>query len=585
MPEITYREALRQALRWQLQNDERVFLMGEDIGAYGGSYAVTKGFLEEFGRERVKDTPIAESVDRRRRHRRRDGRPEADGRADDDQLQPARHRPDRQQRLEDATTCRTARSTCRWSSAWPAARAASSARSTRTASRAGTRTCPGSRSSCPATPYDAKGLLMTAFDDDNPVIFIEHTALYASKGEVPEEPYRDPVRQGRRHARRRATSRSSATAAASTRRSAPRSSSPSEGIEAEVLEPAHAQPARHRRHPRVRAQDEPRDRRRGRLAVRRLRRRDRRHHPGARVRRPRCARAALLRRRRPDALQRQRSSRPRCRRRPTSSALREGDGAAMISEVVMPQMGADMTEGTLVSGSSRRAMRSSAARSSPRSRPTRRTSRSRRSSRGVFRKALAHEGDVVDVGGLIAVIAAADDDISKYENGASRPPKGRSAAAPNAAGTAQDEPPRPHASRSGDAKPAQAQRRAAAPAERPTPSHGQPQRTAESAAPDGDGRAASASRPSRAASPKRTNIDIRTVRGTGPDGRIVNATSKPRQAGRAVARRSAPAPAPATGAVARPRPPRHRRCARRSPAACRRASARRRTTTCSSTST
>jgi pyruvate/2-oxoglutarate/acetoin dehydrogenase E1 component len=62
VPDITYREALRQALRYQLQHDERVFLMGEDIGAYGGSYAVTKGFLEEFGDKRVKDTPIAESV-------------------------------------------------------------------------------------------------------------------------------------------------------------------------------------------------------------------------------------------------------------------------------------------------------------------------------------------------------------------------------------------------------------------------------------------------------------------------------------------------------------------------------------------
>jgi pyruvate/2-oxoglutarate/acetoin dehydrogenase E1 component len=62
MPEITYREAIRQALRYQLQHDDRVFLMGEDIGAYGGSYAVTKGFLKEFGEKRVKDTPIAESV-------------------------------------------------------------------------------------------------------------------------------------------------------------------------------------------------------------------------------------------------------------------------------------------------------------------------------------------------------------------------------------------------------------------------------------------------------------------------------------------------------------------------------------------
>ena len=48
--------------------------MGEDIGAYGGSYAVTKGFLEEFGEHRVKDTPIAESADRGRRDRRGDGR-------------------------------------------------------------------------------------------------------------------------------------------------------------------------------------------------------------------------------------------------------------------------------------------------------------------------------------------------------------------------------------------------------------------------------------------------------------------------------------------------------------------------------
>jgi pyruvate dehydrogenase E1 component beta subunit len=62
MREITYREAIREALRYQLQHDERVFLMGEDIGAYGGSYAVTRGFLAEFGEKRVKDTPIAESV-------------------------------------------------------------------------------------------------------------------------------------------------------------------------------------------------------------------------------------------------------------------------------------------------------------------------------------------------------------------------------------------------------------------------------------------------------------------------------------------------------------------------------------------
>jgi pyruvate dehydrogenase E1 component beta subunit len=57
---ITYREALREALRDALAGDPRVFLMGEDVGRYGGSYAVSKGFLEEFGPERIRDTPLSE---------------------------------------------------------------------------------------------------------------------------------------------------------------------------------------------------------------------------------------------------------------------------------------------------------------------------------------------------------------------------------------------------------------------------------------------------------------------------------------------------------------------------------------------
>ncbi len=59
---ISYREALRQGLREALLRDERVFLMGEDVGRYGGSYAVSKGLLEEFGEERIRDTPLSEST-------------------------------------------------------------------------------------------------------------------------------------------------------------------------------------------------------------------------------------------------------------------------------------------------------------------------------------------------------------------------------------------------------------------------------------------------------------------------------------------------------------------------------------------
>ena len=62
MPEVTYLEALRQGLREELLRDERVFLLGEDIGRYGGAFKVTEGFIEEFGEARIIDTPISEAA-------------------------------------------------------------------------------------------------------------------------------------------------------------------------------------------------------------------------------------------------------------------------------------------------------------------------------------------------------------------------------------------------------------------------------------------------------------------------------------------------------------------------------------------
>jgi pyruvate/2-oxoglutarate/acetoin dehydrogenase E1 component len=59
---ITYREAMREAIRDSMQRDDRVFLMGEDVGRYGGCYAVSKGLLEEFGPDRIRDTPLSESA-------------------------------------------------------------------------------------------------------------------------------------------------------------------------------------------------------------------------------------------------------------------------------------------------------------------------------------------------------------------------------------------------------------------------------------------------------------------------------------------------------------------------------------------
>ena len=60
MARLTLREAITEALREEMRRDENVFIMGEEVGEWGGTYAVTKGFLEEFGAERVRDTPISE---------------------------------------------------------------------------------------------------------------------------------------------------------------------------------------------------------------------------------------------------------------------------------------------------------------------------------------------------------------------------------------------------------------------------------------------------------------------------------------------------------------------------------------------
>jgi pyruvate dehydrogenase E1 component beta subunit len=191
MAEITYREAIRQALRYQLEHDDRVFLMGEDIGAYGGSYAVTKGFLEEFGEKRVKDTPIAESVI-----------VGAGIGAAMAGLKPMVEVMTINFSLLAIDQIVNNASKLRYMSNNQVSvplviRMAGGAGSQLGAQHSQSLESwyahvPGLHVVAPATPYDAKGLLMTAFDSEDPVIFIEHTALYPMKGEVPDEAYRLP---------------------------------------------------------------------------------------------------------------------------------------------------------------------------------------------------------------------------------------------------------------------------------------------------------------------------------------------------------------------------------------------------------
>ena len=189
---MTYREAVRAALREALRGDPRVFLMGEDVGKLRRLVRVSHGLLEEFGPERIRDTPLVGVDFRRRRHRRGAGRHAPDRRDHDGQLQPAGARPDRQQRRHFAPYVRRPVQRARWWSAWRPGAGGSSPRSTRTASKAGTPISRASRSLTPATVADARGMLLAALKEPDPVFIFEHAMLYPLEGEMRR-------RQGRRH--------------------------------------------------------------------------------------------------------------------------------------------------------------------------------------------------------------------------------------------------------------------------------------------------------------------------------------------------------------------------------------------------
>jgi acetoin:2,6-dichlorophenolindophenol oxidoreductase subunit beta len=209
MPEMTIAEALRQAIREEMQRDERVFCLGEDIGiagGFGGAFTVTLGLSEEFGHERILDTPISEIAIA--------GlaigaavcgmRPVADVQYGDflfcmmDQLanQAAKLRYMSGGTLSVPMVMRA-----------PIGATARGAQHAQSLEAFFTH-IPGLKVISPAAAYDAKGMLKAAIRDDNPVLVFEHKLLYGSKGtrsekgalspvgEVPEEDYIVPLGKG-----------------------------------------------------------------------------------------------------------------------------------------------------------------------------------------------------------------------------------------------------------------------------------------------------------------------------------------------------------------------------------------------------
>ena len=192
MPEITYRKAISQALREILRSDPRAFMIGEDIGGYQGAYAVTRGFLKEFGPERIKDTPIAESVivGAGIGAAMAGSRPIIEIMTINFSLLA----------MDQIINCAaklhymsggqvTVPLVIRTVSGGGAQLAASHSQSL----EGWFAHVPGLKVVAPSTPYDAKGLLRAAYEDPNPVMYVEHSLLYGTKGDIPDEEYSIPL--------------------------------------------------------------------------------------------------------------------------------------------------------------------------------------------------------------------------------------------------------------------------------------------------------------------------------------------------------------------------------------------------------
>ncbi len=194
MREITYLQAITEALREEMQRDQDVFLMGEDIGLHGGIFGATKGLFQEFGPHRVRNTPISEAgfVGAAIGAAVANTRPVVELMYVDftmvamDQIvnQAAKLRYMFGGKARVPLVIRTQQGGGRGNAAQHSQ-----------SLEAWFMHVPGIKVVVPATPADAKGLLKTAIRDDNPVLFLEHKLLYGTKGMVPTHDYTVPFGQ------------------------------------------------------------------------------------------------------------------------------------------------------------------------------------------------------------------------------------------------------------------------------------------------------------------------------------------------------------------------------------------------------
>ncbi len=192
MPIVTYRDALNEALREEMERDPDVFLMGEEVGVYQGAYKVSRGLLERFGEQRVIDTPIAEL-----------GFAGIGVGAAMVGLRPVIEFMTWNFALLAIDQVVNSAAKMSYMSGGqigmpivfrgPGGAALQLAAQHSQAFESWYAHIPGLKVVAPATPYDAKGLLKTAIRDNNPVVFLEGEMLYNTKGEVPDGEYTIPI--------------------------------------------------------------------------------------------------------------------------------------------------------------------------------------------------------------------------------------------------------------------------------------------------------------------------------------------------------------------------------------------------------
>lgn len=192
MRELTYAQAINEAMTLEMRRDDNVFLMGEDVGLYGGAFGVSVGMFEEFGPQRVKDTPISEAaIAGAAAGAAMTGlRPIAEIMFSDfitismDQLinQAAKIRYMFGGAAKVPMVLRA-----------PSGSGTGAAAQHSQSPEAWFCNAPGLKVVIPSTPADAKGLLIAAIRDDNPVLFLEQKLLYRTKGDVPEGDYVVPL--------------------------------------------------------------------------------------------------------------------------------------------------------------------------------------------------------------------------------------------------------------------------------------------------------------------------------------------------------------------------------------------------------